>query len=96
MTDSENVVIKMSKKSCLSGCIDKKYGKRSQALLNYVSQHLYRIHSLLARKFCSKTFPLWTWYVLGLLKNTLAADEKYPVLNRNNLMTPIQMQLSEK
>ena len=28
--------------------------------------------------------------------NTLAADEKYPVLNRDNLTKPIQMQLSQK
>ena len=28
--------------------------------------------------------------------NTLAADEKYPVLNRDNLTIPIQMQLSQK
>ena len=34
--------------------------------------------------------------MLGLLLDTLAADEKYPVLNRDNLTIPIQMQLSEK
>ena len=34
--------------------------------------------------------------VLGLLVNTLAADGKYPVLNRDNLTMPIQMQLSQK
>ena len=28
--------------------------------------------------------------------NTLAADEKYLVLNRDNLTIPIQMQLSQK
>ena len=28
--------------------------------------------------------------------NTLAADEKYPVLNRDNLTIPIQRQISEK
>ena len=28
--------------------------------------------------------------------NTLATDEKYPVLNRENLTIPIQMQLSQK
>ena len=33
---------------------------------------------------------------LGLLFNTLPADEKYPVLNRDNLAIPIQIQLSEK
>ena len=31
-----------------------------------------------------------------MLLNTLAADEKYAVLNRNNLTIPIQMQLSQK
>ena len=33
---------------------------------------------------------------LGLLVNTLAADEKYPVLVRYNLTIPIQIQLSQK
>ena len=34
--------------------------------------------------------------MLGLLVNTLAADEKYPVLNRDNLAIGIQMQLYQK
>ena len=34
--------------------------------------------------------------ILGLLVNTLAADYKYPVLNRYNLTIPIQMQLYQK
>ena len=33
---------------------------------------------------------------LGTACNTLAADGKYPVLNRDNLTIPIQMQLSQK
>ena len=33
---------------------------------------------------------------LGPLLNTLASNEKYPVLNRENLTIPIQMQLSQK
>ena len=33
---------------------------------------------------------------LGLLVNTLAADDKYPVLNRDNSTIPILMQLSQK
>ena len=37
-----------------------------------------------------------TCQILGLLVNTLAADEKYPVLNRDNLTIPVQMQLSQK
>ena len=34
--------------------------------------------------------------IFGMLVNTLAADEKNPVLNRANLTKPIQMQLSRK
>ena len=37
-----------------------------------------------------------TCQILGLLLNTLAADEKYPVLNRDNLTIPIEMQLSQE
>ena len=32
----------------------------------------------------------------GLLVNSFVADELYPVLNRDNLTIPIQMQLSQK
>ena len=34
--------------------------------------------------------------ILGLLLNTLDADDKYPVLNKDNLTIPIQMQLPQK
>ena len=40
----------------------------------------------------AKVFLL-TYQILGLLVNTLAADENYAVLNRDNLTIPIQMQL---
>ena len=33
---------------------------------------------------------------MGLIVKTLAADKRYPVLNRDNLTRPIQMQLSQK
>ena len=50
----------------------------------------------MAMKLFSKESLLLTCPILGLLVNTLATDEKYPVLNRDNLMIPIQMQLSHK
>ena len=34
--------------------------------------------------------------MLGLFLNTLAANEKYPLLKRGGLTVPIQMQLSQK
>ena len=39
---------------------------------------------------------LLTCQISGLLVNTLAADEKYPLLNTDNITIPIQMQLSQK
>ena len=86
----------MSKKSRFRGCFDKQYGKRAQALLKSASQHLYHIHRSLPRKLSWKKSLLLTCKILGLLVNTLATDEKYPVVNRDNLTIPIQMQLSQK
>ena len=43
-----------------------------------------------------KTSLLLTCQILGLLLNTLAGDEMYPVLNRDNLTIPVQMQLSQQ
>ena len=34
--------------------------------------------------------------ILGLFVNALTADDKYFVLNRNNLLQDLQMQLSQK
>ena len=39
---------------------------------------------------------LLTCQILGLLVDILSADEKYAVLNRDNLTMPMQMQLSRK
>ena len=39
---------------------------------------------------------LLTRQILGLLVNTLADNEMYPVPNRDNLTIQIQMQLPEK
>ena len=43
----------------------------------------------------SKPLVLTSKILLNLV-NTLAADEKYSFLNRDNLTIPIQMQLSQK
>ena len=39
---------------------------------------------------------LVTGKILGVFVNTLPADEKYYLLNRDNLAQPIKMQLSQK
>ena len=86
----------MSKKSRFRGCFHKQYGKRAQTLLKSASQYRHHIHRSLPRKSSWKKSLLLTCQILGLLVNTLATDEKYPVLNRDNLTIPIQMQLSQK
>ena len=86
----------MSKKSRFRGCFDKQYGKRAQALLKSASQHLYHIHRSLPRKLSWKKSLLLTCQILGLLVNTSAADEKYPLLKRDSLTITFQMQLSQK
>ena len=86
----------MSKKSSFRGCFHKQYGKPAQALLKSASQLLYHIHRSLSSQLTWKKSLLLTCKILGLLLNTLAADEKYLVLHRDNLTIPIQMQLSQK
>ena len=86
----------MSKKSSFRGLFDKQHGKSAKALLKCASEHLYHIHWSLPSQLNQKKSVLLTWKNLVLLVNTLAADEKYPVLNWDNLTIPIQMQLSQK
>ena len=86
----------MSKKSCFRGSFPQQHGKCSQALLKFASKKFKHIHQSLPRKLCSKKSLLMACDFLGLLVNTLATDEKYPLLNRDNLTIPIQMQLSQK
>ena len=70
--------------------------KCPKGLLKSASQHLFQIHWSLGRKLSPKNFLLLTFQIFGLLVNTLAAKEKYPVVNRDNLTISIQMKLSQK
>ena len=96
VTYSKNVARKKSKNYSFGRPFDKQHGKRAQALFKSASQHLYHIHWSLPSQLSWKTSLLLTCQILGLLVNTLAADEKYLVLHRDNLTTPIRIQLSEK
>ena len=86
----------MSKKSRFRGPFEKQHRKRAEPLFKSVWQHLYHIDWSLPSQLNWKKSLFLTCQILGLLLNTLAADEKYPVLNRDNLTIPIQMQLSQK
>ena len=86
----------MSEKYCFRGCFERQYGKHAQALLKSASQHLSHIHWTPAKNFCWKKSLLLTFQIFGMLVTTLTTDEKYPVLNIDNLTIPIQMQLSQE
>ena len=86
----------MSRKFRLRGPFQKQHGKRAKALFKSASQHLYHIDRSLPRKLSWKKSLLVTCEILGLLLKILATDEKYPVLNRDNLTIPIQMELYQK
>ena len=56
--------------------------------MNSASQHPYHIHWLLVSQLSLKKSLLLICKILELLVNTLATDEKNPVLNRENLTIP--------
>ena len=92
----KNLVRSMPKKSSLEGSFGKQHGKRAQTLLKFAWQHLYHIYWSLWRQLTFKKFLLVICKISRLFPNTLSADGKYSLLNRDNLTQPIQMQLSRK
>ena len=86
----------MSKKIRLRDPFEKQHGKHAKALFKSTSQHLYHINLSFPDQWSRKKSLFLTCQVLGLLFKTFVVDEKYPLLNRDNLTIPIQMQLSQK
>ena len=82
----------MSKKSRWRGSIDKQHGKRGQALFKSTPRHLYHIQCRLPSRLSWEKPLLLKCQILEVHVNTLAADDKYPVLNKDNLKIPVQMQ----
>ena len=86
----------MFKNSRFTGAFDNQHGKSAGGLFKSSSVHFCYIYSSLPSPLSRKKLLLLTWKIFGLLVNTLAANEKYPVLNREYLTIPIQMELSQK
>ena len=92
----KNMVRSMSKKSRFKGSLGKQHGKWRQTLFKCQGQHLYHIYWSLWRQLTCKKSLLLICKISRLFPNTLSADGKYSLLNRDNLTQPIQMQLSRK
>ena len=69
--------------------------KLTQPVHMKLSQKQKTFWSLL-RQLSEKKSLLVISRILRLLVNTITADEKYSLLNRNNLMQPIPMHLSQE
>ena len=86
----------MSKNSRFRGPFDKQYGKSAQTLFKSELTHLCRIHWSLAKKLCSKKSLLLIYQISAPFVKPLVANERYPVLDRDDLIIAIQIQLSQK
>ena len=80
----KDVVRKRSRKSRFKRPFDKQHGKRSQTLLKSEGQHLYHSFWSMGRNLSWKNSVLVIWKILGHFVNTLIADDKYSLLNRDN------------
>ena len=92
----KNLVRSMPKKSRFKISFKKQHGKCAQTLLKCQGQLLYHIYRSLLRQLSYKKSVLVICKIPRLFINTLSADGKNSLLNRDNLTQPIQMQLSGK
>ena len=92
----KNVIRKMSEKPGLRGPFQKKHRKRPQKLLQSWRRQLYHIYWSLWTSFSWKKSVLVICKILRLFLNTLTADDKYSLHNRDNLTELIQILLSQK
>ena len=93
---AKNVVTYMCKKSSLRLPFQKEHGKRVSTLLKFEQQNLYHIYWSTRRQFSCKKSLLEICKSLRLFVNTTSAVDKCSLPNRDNLMQPIHMQLSQK
>ena len=90
------VVRYMRKKSRFRLPFQKEHGKRVSTLFKSEREHLHHNYCSTGRQFTGKKSLLVLWKSLRLFVNTTSAVGKCSLPNRDNLMQPIHMQLSEK
>ena len=93
---AKNVVRSMSKKSRFRLPFQKEHGKRLSTLFKFERQHPYHIYWSTSRQFICKKSLLVICKSLRLFVNTMSAVDKCSLPNRDNLMQPIYMILSQK
>ena len=91
----KNKVRSIGIKSRFKGSFPKQHRKRAQTLLKFAWQNLYHIYWSLWRQLTFKKSLLVICKISRLFPNTLSADGKYSLFNRDNLTQPIWMQVSQ-
>ena len=86
----------MSKKRHLTVPFNKQHGEQAQILFKSERRYFYHIYRSLRRQLSLKKSLLVIWKILRLFVKIFTANDKYSLLNRDNLMQLIQMQLSQK
>ena len=76
--------------------LEKEHDKQGETLLKSERQHFYHIFGSLWRHLSRTKFLLVICKVLRLFVNTLTADDKYSLVNRDSLTQPIEILISEK
>ena len=86
----------MHKRSCLWKLFGNQHVRESKKLLKYGKRHLNQTCLSLWGTLNKKEFLLLESQTFWLLVNTLAVDHDYSCSSRENLLLPIQIQLSKK
>ena len=74
---------------------DKQHGKRTQTLSRSSWSRLYHNYRSVRRILSLEKSLLVICKILTLFVNIFNANDKYSLLNKDNLKQPIQMQLSQ-
>ena len=93
---AKNVVRYICKKSRFRLPFQKEYGKRVSTLFKFERQHLHHIYWSTGRQFSCKKSLLVICKSFRQFVKTMSAVDKCSLPNRDNLITPIHMELSQK
>ena len=86
----------MSKKCRLTLPFNMQHGKRARRLFKRERRQFYQIYWLLWRQLSFKKLFLVIPKIFRPFVNTLTSHAKYSVLNKQHLLHPIHMQLTQK
>ena len=93
---TKNGVRYMCKKSCFRLPFQNKHGKQVSTLFKFERHHLSNIYRSKGMHFSCKKSHLVICKSLRLFVNRMSAVGKCSLPNRDNLIQPIHMQLSQK